>query len=257
MFVYFSRNAIQCRPTITQPYYGSSRILRETRTRPCCLSGFMGRTLPAPPPGGKPETGGRQAERRSVTGWAVSGGPKPTPSRRSARLLSSLGRSLAPPNAPVRCIARYGRWYCTLYSVLVQGGAADRLPGLESKGAASFGKRGRSWSEKEPPLWGQRGRPFEGKGAKPFLASGRPFSGRRRPLFGTAAAPFGLRRGRACPPLRRAPAVCLASGAGLCPRRRPDARPGGAYFVAFHLAGSSWPLVAMVPARPSAVSLAL
>ena len=74
----------------------------------------------------------------------------------------------------------------------IQGGRLcwQKGPLPVRKGATAVGKRGRSWSEKEPPLWGQRGRPFEGKGAKPFLVRGRPFSGRRRPLFGTVAAPF-------------------------------------------------------------------
>ena len=87
----------------------------------------------APLPKGKTETSAWRAERRSMTGLAASNGPKPTPSRRSARLLSSLGRTLAPPNAPVRCIARYGRWYSALYSVLVRGGLKFGWNGAEKR----------------------------------------------------------------------------------------------------------------------------
>ena len=122
----------------------------------------------------------------------------------------------------VRCIARYGAWYCALYSVLVRagpvvwgqgaenwagravlagfarseavpGGAADRQPGLESKGATSCGKRGGPLSHKVPPLGGQWSRPFGVKGAKPFPKRSHLCCDKGSYLFPKGATPFVAR----------------------------------------------------------------
>ena len=56
---------------------------------------------------------------------------------------------------PVRCIARYGRWYCALYSVLVRGGLKFGWNGAEKRVFGRPRPKCHSLSAKVPQFAGQ------------------------------------------------------------------------------------------------------